>query len=50
MLEILGIFIPKTVLSDEDKKIYNSWNEAKANKDFETADKYRMQLMEKGIL
>ena len=50
MLEILGIFIDRTVLSDEDRQIYRNWNEAKANKDFETADKYRSQLIEKGIL
>ena len=50
MLEILGIFIDRTVLSDEDRQIYKNWNEAKANKDFETADKYRSQLIEKGIL
>ena len=50
MLEILGVFIPKTVLTEEDKDIYSKWNEAKANKDFETADKYRNQLIKKGIL
>ena len=50
MLEILGIFIPETVLSEEDKDIYQKWNEAKSNKDFETADRYRNQLIEKGIL
>ncbi len=50
MLGILGIFIDKVVLSDEDREIYAKWNEAKAAKDFETADKYRKQLMEKGIL
>ena len=50
MLEILGIFIDKVVLSEEDKDIYNKWNEAKSNKDFETADKYRTILTEKGIL
>jgi cysteinyl-tRNA synthetase len=50
MLEILGVFIEKTVLSDEDKETYRKWNEAKANKDFETADLYRKTLMEKGIL
>ena len=50
MLEILGIFIDKVVLSEEDKDIYNKWNEAKSNKDFETADKYRNILTEKGIL
>ena len=50
MLEILGIFIPKKVLDEEDKRNYALWNEAKANKDFETADKYRAVLIEKGIL
>ena len=50
MLEILGIFVDKTVLSDEDKDIYAKWNEAKKAKDFETADKYRAILSEKGIL
>ena len=50
MLEILGIFIDKVKLTDEDKDIYNKWNQAKSEKDFETADKYRAVLTEKGIL
>ena len=50
MLEILGVFIDKTVLSKEDKEIYLLWQEAKNNKDFDTADKYRNVLMEKGII
>ena len=50
MLDVLGIFIKKVELSDEDKDTYNKWNEAKSNKDFETADKYRAVLTEKGIL
>ena len=50
MLEILGVFIDKVELSVEDKEIYAKWNEAKSVKDFETADKYRTILMEKGIL
>lgn len=49
-LDILGIVYPVIKLSDEDKALYNSWNEAKANKDFETADKLRATLTEKGIL
>ena len=49
-LSILGIFINKTVLSDEDKKMYLDWNSAKANKDFETADRLRKELTDKGIL
>ena len=50
MLGILGVFINKVELSAEDKETYNKWNEAKSNKDFETADKYRAILTEKGIL
>ena len=50
MLEILGIFINKVILSEEDKDIYNKWNQAKADKDFELADKYRNTLINKGIL
>ena len=50
MLEILGVFIDPVVLSDEDRQVYDKWNEAKAAKDFETADVYRKTLMEKGIL
>ena len=50
MLDILGIYIKKVELSQEDKDTYSAWNEAKINKDFETADKYRAILIEKGIL
>ena len=50
MLEVLGIYINQVVLSAEDKDIYQKWNEAKSQKDFETADKYRAQLQERGII
>ena len=50
MMEILGVFIERKVLSEEDRDTYRKWNEAKAVKDFETADRYRNILMEKGIL
>lgn len=50
MLEVLGIAHDKVKLSEEDKDIYNKWSEAKKAKDFETADKYRQVLSEKGIL
>ena len=49
-MEILGVFIEKKELSEEDRETYRKWNEAKAVKDFETADRYRNILMEKGIL
>ena len=50
MLSILGIFIKKVELTDEDKNLYNKMNEAKANKDYNSADNYRKQLIDKGIL
>ena len=50
MLSVLGIFIPETVLTEEDRDNYQKWNEAKKAKDFETADKYRALLQERNIL
>jgi len=50
MLHILGVYIEKTQLDQEDKVNYNKMIEAKANKDFETADKLRAELTQKGIL
>ena len=50
MLSILGIVIKMVELTNEDKDIYSKMNEAKANKDYETADSYRKQLIDKGIL
>jgi len=50
MLSVLGVFIKKVELSDEDKDVYQKWLVAKSQKDFEEADKYRLILTEKGIL
>ena len=50
MLYILGIYIDKVELDEEAKDLYTKWNNAKAEKNFEEADKYRNALMEKGIL
>lgn len=49
MLEILGIFFPEIHLTSEDKETFRKWNEAKAEKNFEEADKYRAILVEKGL-
>lgn len=49
-LSILGIFIEAITLTDEDREIYQKWNAAKAEKDFETADKYRAILQERHII
>ena len=50
MLDILGIRYAEVSLTDEDRQLYEKWAEAKNAKDFELADNYRSQLMEKGIL
>ncbi|WP_115716713.1 cysteine--tRNA ligase [Amedibacterium intestinale] len=50
MLNVLGIENHRIVLSEEDKNLHAEWRSAVAQKDFELADKYRAQLIEKGIL
>jgi cysteinyl-tRNA synthetase len=50
MLAILGVFIDLKDISNDDLTLYNQWNEAKQNKDFAVADKYREQLVKIGIL
>ena len=50
MMEVLGIDIPCLNVSDEDCALYGRWREAVKAKNFEQADVYREQLMEKGIL
>ena len=47
---VLGIKITRVVLDDEDFDLYQKWNDAKAIKDFATADIYRQKLIEKGVL
>ena len=49
-MEVLGIDIPCLNVSDEDCALYGRWREAVKAKNFEQADVYRAQLMEKGIL
>ncbi len=50
MMYVLGIDIPRLQMSEEDKELHGLWEAAVKEKDFETADKYRAQLIEKGIL
>lgn len=50
MLYVLGIHLPRIILSESDREVYEQWNTAKVNKDFESADGYRKQLIERGIL
>ncbi len=50
MLDVLGIKLEKKVLTEENKETYQKWNEAKAAKDFESADKYRAKLIADNVL
>ncbi len=50
MLKVLGIEVEKIVIDEEGKELFAKWNEAKAQKDFASADVYRAKLMEKGLL
>lgn len=50
MLYILGLDIKYTELSEDDKKLYKEYLEAKANKDFAKSDEIRNTLIERKIL
>ena len=50
MLDILGIRVETPVVSEEDRKLFAKWNDAKQAKDFAAADGYRAELMAKGLL
>ena len=50
MLEVLGLIVDIKPLTEEEKLLVNEWTIARQNKDFEKADQYRLQLMEKGLL
>lgn len=50
MLDVLGIVVERIVLSEEEKDLYTAWNNAKKEKDWEAADRYRAALTEKGLL
>ena len=48
MLDVLGIVTKRVVLDSKDKQLYQAWNDAKSNKDYDLADKYRKELLERG--
>lgn len=50
MNEILGLRYERIKLSDDDRKLYQSWDKAKADKDFEIADGIRTELIERGLI
>ena len=50
MLDVLGIDIKPVVLSDQDKELFEKYNSAKAEKNFDLADQYRQQLIDKNLM
>ena len=50
MLNVLGIVVDKPVIGETEKELFAKWNQAKTDKDFDSADKYRNELAEKGLL
>ena len=50
IMDVLGVKLNYTKLTDETRSLYTKWNEAKAIKDFEKADNYRNQLIEAGVI
>lgn len=50
MTGVIGFVFEPRKLNAAELEIYQAWLEAKQNKDFETADKLRTQLIEKGII
>lgn len=50
LCDILGFAFSIPELTAQDRENYRLYQEARANKDYETSDRYRPSLMEKGIL
>ena len=50
MVNVIGFVYEPRQLSDDELELYQSWNDAKAKKDFQTADKIRDELVDKGII
>jgi cysteinyl-tRNA synthetase len=50
IMKILGFDFDFEKLSDEDRNLFKLWNQSRSEKDFETADKYRKLLQEKGLI
>lgn len=50
MLAVLGIVVEKPEITEEDINLFEAWNAAKAEKDFDKADEYRNKLSERGLL
>ena len=50
MFSILGLKVVLKRLTKDDRNMYHAWKDARRNKDFDTADRLRAKLTERGIL
>ncbi len=50
MMDLIGLVVDVKELSDQDIELFRNWQEAKSRKDFESADKFRDELKERGII
>lgn len=50
LLDVLGLNIEMKKLTIEEKELVNKWQDARNKKDFETADKLRAEMNERGII
>ncbi len=50
MLNVLGIDVERIQLTEEDRNLFEQWNNAKKEKNFEVADQLRLSLSERGLL
>ena len=48
-LDVLGIKVDYPILTESDIDLFNKYNEAKANKDFELSDKLRQELINRKL-
>ena len=50
MFEVLGLDIKYVVMGEPERKLYQSYLEAKQNKDFAKSDEIRNELIQRGIM
>lgn len=50
MSDVIGFIFKYTTLNDEDLQLYKKWEQAKKDKDFQTADLLRASLIERGVI
>jgi cysteinyl-tRNA synthetase len=50
MIDILGFKVDLTRMTDDLRLVYQKWQDARKNKDFDEADKLRSILTEKGVI